>query len=187
MLSPWALARKFVSIISLSTRNILASPMSLTAFPNCERPLKVHNRLFLIKASSICEIQADGIIRRYKSMRVASLRLHWSVPEKSMAHWPGERANDLWGYVQEDSAADAFLLAIEDSDKWSGHERFFITSSQTAYEEDTMNLIGLHWPDVPIKGILLGNQGLFDCSKAATLLGWQHRDRLKGGNTTLED
>ena len=58
-------------------------------------------------------------------MRVTSWRLHRSVPEKSIAHLPGEHVNDLWGYVQEDSAVDAFLLAVEDSGKWSGHERFF--------------------------------------------------------------
>lgn len=129
-------------------------------------------------------MQADSIVRAYKSMRIASLRLHWSVPDKSIAQKPaqkpGARAKDLWGYVQEDSAADAFLLAIEDSKKWSGHERFFIASSQTAYEENTMDFIKLHWPGVPIKEgkTLVGNQGLFDCSKAAELLGWQHTNGL---------
>jgi nucleoside-diphosphate-sugar epimerase len=125
-------------------------------------------------------MQADSIVRAYKSMRIASLRLHWSVPDKSIAYNPGGRASDLWGYVQEDSAADAFLLAIEDSKKWTGHERFFIASSQTAYEEDTMDLIKHHWPGVPIRQgkTLVGNQGIFDCSKAAELLGWQHTNGL---------
>ncbi|KAF8962736.1 NAD(P)-binding protein [Flammula alnicola] len=119
----------------------------------------------------ICEMQADSIVRRYESMRIASLRLHWS---------PGRRAKDLWGYVQEDSGADAFLLAIQDSNKWSGHEPFFIAGSDTAFEEETMTLIAAHWPNVPIKEgeTLVGNQGLFDCSKAAALLGWHHRDDL---------
>lgn len=104
-------------------------------------------------------------------MRIASLRFHLSVPDKSVAQEPGEREKDLWGYVQEDSVADAFLLAIEDTEKWSGHERFFIVSSQTAYEEDTMDLIKRYWPGVPIKKgkTIVGNQGLFDCSKAAEL------------------
>ncbi|KIM39742.1 hypothetical protein M413DRAFT_19549 [Hebeloma cylindrosporum] len=131
-------------------------------------------------AKLICEMQADVIVRRYKSMRIASLRFHLSVPDKSVAQEPGEREKDLWGYVQEDSVADAFLLAIEDTEKWSGHERFFIVSSQTAYEEDTMDLIKRYWPGVPIKKgkTIVGNQGLFDCSKAAELLGWQHKNGL---------
>lgn len=131
----------------------------------------------------MCEIQADSIVRRYNTMRVASLRLHWSVPDKEYALRPGEpglRCKDLWGYVQEDSGAHAFLLAVGDSDKWSGHERFFIASPETACDQDTSTVVGIYWPDVPIKKEedLVGMWGLFDCSKAANLLGWQHKDRL---------
>ena len=115
-------------------------------------------------------------------MRVASLRLHWSVPDKEYAlrpEEPDQRAKDLWGYVQEDSGAHAFLLAVGDSDKWSGHERFFIASPETACDQDTLTVVGIYWPDVPIRNeeALAGMRGLFDCSKAANLLGWQHKDR----------
>lgn len=84
----------------------------------------------------------------------------------------------LWSYVQEDSAADAFLLSLEDNGKWSGHERFFITAPITVLEEETLTLTQQYWPDVPIKEgkTLSGTQGLFDCSKAGALLGWYHRD-----------
>lgn len=34
-----------------------------------------------------------------------------------------DRKGDLWGYVQEDSGAEAFLLAVaDDTLKWTGHE-----------------------------------------------------------------
>lgn len=124
-------------------------------------------------------MQADTIIRRYESMRVASLRLHWSIPKKSVAnHLNDGRAKDLWGYVQEDSGARAFMLAIEDSGKWTGHERFFIVSPHTAVDEETTSLLNKHWPHIPIKEgkTLVGTQGLFDCSKAADLLNWHHTD-----------
>ncbi|KAF8150630.1 NAD(P)-binding protein [Crassisporium funariophilum] len=127
----------------------------------------------------ICEAQADTIVRRYKSMRVASLRLHWSIPHRSMASNKDERRfKDLWGYVQQDSGADAFLLAVAESDKWSGHERFFIVAPQTATETDTQSLIEKYWPGVPIKEgkTISGTQSLFDCSKATALLGWHHHD-----------
>jgi len=112
-------------------------------------------------------------------MKVASLRLHWSVPYRAIANTPGSRLKDLWGYVQEDSAAEAFLLAIrQDNDKWSGHERFFIVAPETAMDEDTMSLIRNSYPDVPIKGgkTFVGREGLFDNSKAAALLDWYHKD-----------
>ena len=90
-----------------------------------------------------------------------------------------ERSKNLWGYVQEDSCAEAFLLAIShDNDKWSGHETFFIAAPETTFEEDTMSLIQQSFPNVPIKAgkVFVGKEGLFDCSKAGALLGWHHRD-----------
>ena len=63
---------------------------------------------------SIGEMQADTIVRRFPSVRIASLRLHWSIPTRATAQNqdPARAKNDLWGWVQEDSAAEAFLLAI---------------------------------------------------------------------------
>lgn len=114
-------------------------------------------------------------------MKIASLRLHFSVPERSVAHKnnPNSPIKDLWGYVQEDSAADAFLLAVtEETNKWSGHEAFFIVAPATAFPEPSKYLKETHWPDVPILGgkELIGNQSFFDCGKAERLLGWKHRD-----------
>ena len=50
---------------------------------------------------SIAELQGDTIVRRYRDMRVASLRFSWSVREKPGAHWkPFSRAaTDRWGWV----------------------------------------------------------------------------------------
>ncbi|PCH42342.1 NAD(P)-binding protein [Wolfiporia cocos MD-104 SS10] len=129
----------------------------------------------------IAEMQADSIVRRYPSMRVASIRLHWSCPTRAAAKRDdsARRRNDLWGYVQEDSGAEAFLLAVAgDKGKWRGHERFFIASPYTAHDEDTMALKEKFWPNVPIlKGKdLNGRKGFFDCSKAERLLGWVHQD-----------
>lgn len=113
-------------------------------------------------------------------MRIASIRLHWSVPRREAATRddPARRAKDLWGWVQEDSGAEAFLLAVfGENGKWSGHERFFVTAPEIATNEDTMVLKQQFWPDVPIKpGFdLEGRKGFFDCSKAERLLDWVHR------------
>ncbi|OCH83965.1 NAD(P)-binding protein [Obba rivulosa] len=128
----------------------------------------------------IAETQAETIVRRYPFMRVASLRLSWSLPRRSDAarHDPARRKNDLWGYVQEDAGADAFLLAVTNEDeKWSGHEAFIIAAPDTSDDRDSMFLKEQFWANVPIKGgkDLSGRKSFFDCSKAERLLGWAHR------------
>ncbi|KAL0954837.1 hypothetical protein HGRIS_003781 [Hohenbuehelia grisea] len=131
----------------------------------------------------ICELQADTIVRRYPSMRIASLRLHWSVPNRAYARQgitdPERKSKDLWGYVQEDSGAEAFMLAITKDDlPWTGHQQFFIVAPEIAYEGDSGELKEKFWPKVPVREgkEIAGKVGFFDCSKAQRLLGWVHRD-----------
>ena len=127
-------------------------------------------------------MQADTIVRRYPFMRIASLRLSWSLPNKRTANLhqdPERRKNDLWGFVHEDSGAEAFLLAVTKDDlPWSGHEAFFIASPETTSIEDSQLLKDKFWPTVPIKEgkTIEGRQGFFDCSKAKRMLGWIHKD-----------
>lgn len=134
------------------------------------------------RISSIAELQADTIVRGYPNTRIASLRLHWAVPDRESAKRddPVRRRNDLWGWVHHDSAAEAFLLAItahHDQKGWTGHEAFFICAPDTADERDSMELYQTFWSHVPIReGYRLeGKAGFFDCSKAKRLLGWEHR------------
>lgn len=128
------------------------------------------------KSTRIMEMQADTIVRRYPNMRIASLRLSWAVPKRaaSLAGSGWSRANDLWGYVQEDSAAEAFLLAvIAEEGSWTGHEVFFIAAPHVSSEDDFQTL-RKEYPDVPVKE---GQwSGFFDCRKAERMLGWVHRD-----------
>ncbi|KAF9446632.1 NAD(P)-binding protein [Macrolepiota fuliginosa MF-IS2] len=130
----------------------------------------------------ICEAQADTITRRYPTLRVASIRLHWAVPTRSHARRgdPKRASMDLWGYVQQDSAADAFLLAITcDTSKWSKkHEAFFIAAPETAADEESEKLMALYQPGVPVREgwKLTGRKGFIDCAKAERMLGWVHKD-----------
>lgn len=131
---------------------------------------------------SICELQADTITRRYPNLRIASLRLSWSVPEKAytLSRDPQPASKDLWGYIYQDSAADALLLAITcDTTKWpSKHEAFLVAAPEIAREQDSGELRRSYWPDVPVReGFEIeGRKGFFDCRKAERLLGWIHRD-----------
>jgi len=132
-------------------------------------------------SKTICELQAATIIRRYPSMRIASIRITHCTPTAypfNPALEPPRRRNDLWAYVHRDSAAEAFLLAVAGGDgEWTGHEAFFITAPDTTQGEESMTLKEMFWPNVPIKegNNLYGRKGFFDCSKAERLLGWVHR------------
>lgn len=160
-------------------KTTLAFQMNHMAYPNCEA-YTVSGRLLELTAHSICELQAETIVRRFPSMRIASLRLHWSVPNRAIPAArlsPESAAKDLWAYVHEDSAADAFLLALEVTTSWSGHEAFFITAPEIAAPDmDSEQLRMQYWPNVPLKnGVeIKGRTGFFDCSKAQRLLGWVH-------------
>lgn len=115
-------------------------------------------------------------------MRIASLRLHWSVPDRSVPQQGDitRRSSGLWGYVQQDSAAEAFLLAAtKGNPNWvTGHEAFFVTAPRIADEEDSNLLREKFWPDVPVREgkEFSGTKGFFDCDKAKELLGWVHTD-----------
>jgi len=117
-------------------------------------------------------------------MRIASIRLHASVPTRSNAFKEDyvKAKGDLWCYVQEDSGAEAFVRGVTSSEeKWAGHERFFIVAPSIAVPggEDWLELKKRYFPDVPIReGWVESQKGTFyDCSRAERLLGWVHRDR----------
>jgi nucleoside-diphosphate-sugar epimerase len=142
------------------------------------------------------EMQADTIVRRYPHIRIASLRPHYSVPRREIANpedGDNERKKDLWGYVQIDSAADAFLRAVaveerpavddEATRRWlgGGHEAFFIVAPTTASETLSEALWKSYWPGVVLKEgySLSGTRSFFDCRKAERMLGWVHKDAIE--------
>ncbi|OBZ72475.1 GDP-mannose 3,5-epimerase 1 [Grifola frondosa] len=85
------------------------------------------------------------------------------------------------GYVQQDSAADAFLRAVDLADtRWAGHERFFIAAPDTSEDVESKVLWERFWSTIPIReGWLVGRRGFFDCAKAERLLGWVHRNPVE--------
>ncbi len=125
----------------------------------------------------ICELQADSMTRRYSELTVASLRIHWCVEERMDAVRREAELNrfvakQLWGYTRLESAARAFLLAL--TADFSGHEAFFIVAPDTMVNTPSQQLKARHYPDVPLREELVGNQGFFNCRKAERLLGWRH-------------
>jgi len=127
----------------------------------------------------VMEQQADSFARRYPAMTISSLRFH-ALPDE-----PPEGQNlldtayvgvarTLWGWTLISEAAHACELAINAG--YTGHEVFFITAQRTCSSIPSLELARHAYPIVPIRGDLSGHKSFYDCSKAARLLGWIHKN-----------
>jgi nucleoside-diphosphate-sugar epimerase len=128
----------------------------------------------------ICEQQADAIVRRYESMKIASLRFHWVLPDRATAvqinsSLDGISPRHLWGYARLHAAARACMLAL--TANFSGHETFYIVAPDTTMELPSLELAQRFFPTVPVRGDLSGNRSFFSCEKADRLLGWKHNEK----------
>ena len=106
------------------------------------------------------------------------MRHHRSLPdiEPATKHSAAEGNKQLWGWVQQDEAARAFLLAVtSEIEDFQGHETFLIVAPETATKETSAELAKRVWPEVKLKRELKGQEGFFDCTKAKRLLGWTHK------------
>ncbi len=125
----------------------------------------------------ICEQQADALARRYETMTIASLRLHWVVPDRSVPaqHHVGQSprlAKDLWGYTSFAAAARACLLSL--TANFTGSETFYIVAPDTSTDVPSLELAARFYPQVPVRGDLSGCRSFFDSAKAERMLGWKH-------------
>ena len=126
----------------------------------------------------ICEQQADSFARRYESIRIASMRFHWVVPDRAKAaqafgHASADVAKHLWAYTLFDAAARACLLSL--NAPFEGHEAFYIVAPDTTVDVPSLELAQKFFPNVPIRGDLSGNRSFFSSAKAKRLLGWTHK------------
>lgn len=125
----------------------------------------------------ICEQQADTFARRYSDLRIASMRFHLVVEERSQAaavygFATREASKHLWAYTLYDAAARACLLALDAPFK--GHEAFYIVAPDTVMDMPSLDLAGRFFPEVPVRGDLSGNRAFFSSAKAERMLGWRH-------------
>jgi nucleoside-diphosphate-sugar epimerase len=125
----------------------------------------------------ICEQQGDAFARRYEDIRIASMRFHWVVPERSFAARNfgvdnPHPAKNLFAYTRFDAAADACLKSIEAT--FQGHEVFYIVAPDTTVDVPSLEIAAKFFPDVVIRGDLSGRRSFFSSAKAERLLGWTH-------------
>ncbi|KAH7106895.1 NAD(P)-binding protein [Auriculariales sp. MPI-PUGE-AT-0066] len=125
----------------------------------------------------VAEMQADTIVRRWPNMRIASLRLSWAVPnrEYAMGREMDWVRKELWSWVDAEESARSFVLGVtSEHPDFKGHEVFFTIAPNTCQDEPSAELVAEHWPHAKLRKQFIGNESLFDCSKAARLLGWVH-------------
>jgi len=112
-------------------------------------------------------------------MTISSLRLH------ALLEWPIERSStlddacmpgalSLWGWMYIREAARAHVLALKAS--FTGHEIFYAIAQTSSSTLPSIDLARHAYPDAEIRSDLSGHQSLFNCDKAARLLGWVHDD-----------
>ncbi|KXS12775.1 NAD(P)-binding protein [Gonapodya prolifera JEL478] len=85
----------------------------------------------------------------------------------------------LWAYTHEDDVLDAHLKALE-AENINGHTAVLLAAPTTRFKENTMDLLAQQYPPevlskIEFKRKLTGNDGLIDCTKAKTVLGWSAR------------
>lgn len=123
------------------------------------------------------EQQADSFARRYEGTRIASMRFHYAVEDRTVAARVftadgTQGLKQLWGYVRVDAAVRACLLSLTAAIE--GHEVFNIVAPDTTVLVASRDLALEHFPDVPIRGDFGGTQSFFTSAKAEDMLGWCH-------------
>ena len=131
----------------------------------------------------IGEDLAEGFLRRWPEMSLASLRFTFVVDEEARSWLPAARQQPtddhstygaFWTFVDVRDAAAACRLALEYDAP--GHEAFYINAPIIYRKEDIRQLMAKHFPgDYPISDDLRGNASPVDAGKARRLLGWQAR------------
>lgn len=135
------------------------------------------------------EVIADGMVRRYPEMTIASLRINNIIMHERYATFPARRAKypqgsvNFWSYIDVRDVATAFRAALEGSN--DGHEVFLIAAGDTwidvptriALEErygEKPGLSGIDFePGFGEPGSERGYESAFDCRKMDRFFGWK--------------
>ncbi|EJU02857.1 NADP-binding protein [Dacryopinax primogenitus] len=134
-------------------------------------------------SKAIIELQADSIARGYPEMTITTLRLHHVTHEKIIPpEWVARAGRDLWGWVNDESAARAFLLALER--EGGGAEIInVIGDDHRAEGHDAEVLAKTYHPKTEIRRTVKGDNSFYTSEKAEQLLGWRH----SGGRMPKKD
>ena len=116
---------------------------------------------------------------RWYGIAIAALRPQRIVYEQSY-EWrfrrftgdPDAAVDALWSYVDARDVASACLAWIESD--LSGCEVFNVAADDVCVDVPTAQLLAEHLPQIrDVRGVLEDRNGLIDCAKLKSMLGWQ--------------
>jgi nucleoside-diphosphate-sugar epimerase len=125
------------------------------------------------------EVMADEFCRWHNDLCIVSLRFSNVFVAEDYGRRaaidanPAQRTFNLWGYVDARDAGEACQLALQAP--LQGHQRFVIAAADTIVSTPSAELMAQHFPDVPIRRPLKGNETLLSIARAAELLGYKPR------------
>ena len=87
----------------------------------------------------------------------------------------------LWGYVHLEDAGRACVLALRPSPDHAPFEALLIAAGDTWARQPTEQLLDQHSPESQRRATFPGTTGLFDCSCAARVIGWEPQAEWRAG------
>jgi UDP-glucose 4-epimerase len=122
-------------------------------------------------------LERMGQMYARRGMTVTALRFHWIATTEELRR-RAEQAPDqegarmLWGYVHLQDAARACVLALRPSSDRQPFEALVVAAGDTWAREPTEQLLDEYSPQSQRRAGFPGTTGLFDCSRAARVIGW---------------
>jgi nucleoside-diphosphate-sugar epimerase len=123
------------------------------------------------------EEMAKQFCRWDPQLKIIGLRLSNVMSPEDYARFPGfqddarKRKWNVWSYIDERDAAQAFRLALEADIK--GAEIFIIANADTVMFRDNKGLLAEVFPNVPQRGTFGPNDSLFSIEKARRILKYE--------------
>lgn len=129
-------------------------------------------------------LERMGQLYARRGMQVTALRFHWILTPDEVRRYiaeapPEENRRNLWGYVDLAEAARACVLSLHPRPEAERYAALVIAAEDTGMDEPTADLLAGYSPDTKVRGDLAGTVSLFDCRRAAEVIGWRHHSRWR--------
>lgn len=130
-------------------------------------------------------LERTGAMFARRGMTVTALRFHWiaraeEVSDHVAAAPPAQGLRNLWGYVDRSDAARACVLALHPHDCTERYHALLVAAEDTGMHIPTAHLLDQLLPDTERRRPVDGTSGLFDCQRAAEVIGWRARSTWRG-------
>ncbi|GAB2667614.1 NAD-dependent epimerase/dehydratase family protein [Kribbella swartbergensis] len=133
-------------------------------------------------------LERTGEMYARRGMQITALRFHWILTPDEVRRYitdaPLEdNRRNLWGYVDLAEAARACILSLRPRSADERYHALLIAAEDTGLRQPTSDVLAQHLPDTEIRSDLPGTASLYDCSRAAKVIGWTHHSRWRRSAT----